>query len=196
MRFRRPATGNFRPSGDSVGLRHTVKLLEILQGKWLGHPLHPAIVHLPVGAWSMVAVLDIVGWSRPANSTLAYLGVYGVAVGLASALAAVPTGAADWAPIKKEKPAWKLGLYHLALNLLAAVVWAANLGLRWQALDTAQPITAAVLVTSVTGALLVLLSGYIGSLMVFDHGVSVARQSKKKWRRIAERAGSHLPEAK
>jgi hypothetical protein len=40
----------------------------------------------------------------------------------------------------------------------------------------------------------VLISGYIGSLMVFDHGVSVGRQSKNKWRAIAERAGSRLPE--
>ena len=23
-----------------------------LQGKWLGHPLHPAMVHLPTGAWT------------------------------------------------------------------------------------------------------------------------------------------------
>ena len=26
-----------------------VKLVDILQGKWLGHPLHPAVVHLPLG---------------------------------------------------------------------------------------------------------------------------------------------------
>lgn len=173
-----------------------VKPLEILQGKWLGHPLHPAIVHLPIGAWLTAAVLDIVQHARPASSTVAHLGMFCVAAGLITALLAVPTGVADWAPIKKERPAWKLGLYHMALNLLAALIWAANLGLRWKALDTAEPVTSAVLVTSIAGALLVLASGYIGSLMVFNHGVSVARQSKKKWRAIAQRAGSRVPDEK
>jgi hypothetical protein len=35
--------------------------------------------------------------------------------GLVTALLAVPPGLADWAEIKKEKPAWKMGLYHMAL---------------------------------------------------------------------------------
>lgn len=173
-----------------------MKPIEILQGKWLGHPLHPAIVHLPIGAWLTALVVDIVARDVPAGHPLAYLSLYCVSVGLVTALLAVPTGVADWTPIKKEKPAWKLGLYHLSLNLLAAIVWAANLGLRWSAIHSDDPITAAILVTSAVGAALVLVSGYIGSLMVFDHGVSIARQSKSKWRRIAEAGGARLPEEK
>lgn len=173
-----------------------MKPIEILQGKWLGHPLHPAVVHVPVGAWIISAILD--GINRHTNDAGpgVHLSLYCVIAGLVTALIAVPTGVAEWASIKKEKPAWKLGLTHMALNLLAAITWAANLGLRWKALPTAEPVTLAVLVTSIIGALLVLISGYIGSLMVFDHGTSVARQSKKKWRRIAQRAGSNLPEEK
>lgn len=173
-----------------------MKPVEILQGKWLGHPLHPAVVHLPVGAWIAAAIIDIVERDASAAKPAVYLALYCVVTGLVTALFAVPTGVAEWSSIKKEKPAWKLGLYHMALNLLAAVIWAANLGLRVNALHTAHPVTVAILSTSIAGALLVLISGYLGSLMVFDHGTSVGRMSKKKWRRRAEQAGAHVPEAK
>lgn len=154
------------------------------------------MVHLPVGTWIAAAVIDLVEHSATDAKPALYVALYCVVAGLVSALLAVPTGVADWSSIKKEKPAWKLGLYHMALNLLAAILWAANLGLRAKALHTDQPVTPAILITSVVGAALVLLSGWIGSLMVFDQGISVARHSKKKWRRIAERAGANLPEAK
>lgn len=171
-----------------------MKPVEFLQGKWLGHPLHPAIVHIPVGAWVMAAVLDVAAHSTT-HETIPLLSLYCVAAGLGFALLAVPTGVAEWASIKKEKPAWKLGLYHMVLNLIAALLWAVNLGLRWQTLGTSEPITRPIWVTSVIAAALVLISGYLGTLMVFDHGTSVARQSKKKWREIARRGGARLPES-
>lgn len=172
-----------------------MKPVEFLQGKWLGHPLHPALAHVPVGAWVTAAVLDVVAHASP-HATLALIGLYCVIAGLVFALMAVPTGVAEWSSIKKEKPAWKLGLYHLALNLIAALLWAVNLGLRWKTLGTAEPVTAAVWATSAIAAVLVLASGYIGTLMAFDHGISVARQSKKKWREIARRGGARLPDPK
>ncbi|HVU36084.1 MAG TPA: DUF2231 domain-containing protein [Opitutaceae bacterium] len=173
-----------------------MKPMDILQGKWLGHPLHPAIVHVPVGTWIMALVLDLVAHGRTVSQTVPDLALACVILGLAGALLAVPAGIADWAPIKKERPAWKLGLYHLVLNLLGALVWAANLGLRWKALATAEPVTTAVLVTSIVGAALIVVGGYLGSLMVFDQGTSVGRQSKKKWRAIAVRGGANVPEPK
>ena len=173
-----------------------MKPIEILQGKWLGHPLHPAIVHIPIGAWLAAAVIDVVNRNDLQPGPSAYLATYGVIAGLVTALLAVPTGVADWSGIKKEKRAWKLGLVHMGLNLVAAIVWAANLGLRWKALDTTDPVTPAILTTSIVGAGLVLASGYIGSLMVFAEGGSVARHSKTKWRKIAASGGANLPEEK
>lgn len=174
----------------------TVKLLDLLQGKWLGHPLHPALVHIPVGAWITAAVIDIIDRKHTTAGPPEHLALYCVIAGLAGALIAVPPGIADWTPIKREKPAWKLGLYHMSLNLLAAIIWAANLGLRWNALHSAEPVTTAVLTTAIVGAVVVIASSYLGCLMVFDQGVSVARQSKKKWRTIAQRGGAKVPESK
>ncbi|ACB73415.1 DUF2231 domain-containing protein [Opitutus terrae] len=169
-----------------------MKLLDILQGKWLGHPLHPAIVHVPIGTWLLACGLDVAYWAGWTGAGPARLAFYAVVAGLLTALIAVPPGIADWVKIKKEKPAWKLGLYHMSLNLLAALVWAVNCGLRLGTDDDL--VTLPVLLTSVIGTVIILISGYLGSLMVFDHGISVAGQSKKKWRKIAAQSGSRLPE--
>lgn len=173
-----------------------MKLLDILQGQWLGHPLHPAIVHVPVGLWPVATLLDLIVYFGPGGELLARLAFYAVVVGLLAALLAVPTGVADWAPIKKEKPAWKLGLYHLLLNLVAALFWAINAGLRLDALKGPAPVTLPILLTSLAGTFLVLVGGYLGSRMVFAYGVSVARQSKEKWRAIAIEGGAKVPEEK
>lgn len=139
----------------------------------------------------MACGLDIAvcaGFMAPGVQRLA---LYCVGVGLIGAVLAVPTGLADWSSIKRGKPAWKLGLIHLGLNALATVIWALNFWWRFRAADAT--ITPPLLVTSVIGTALVFAGGYIGSLMVFDHGVSVARLSKKKWRAIAVRGGANVP---
>ena len=107
-----------------------MKLLEFFQGKWLGHPLHSAVVHIPVGAWTVACAFDIavtLGWRNP---VVPHLAGYCVAFGLLGALAAIPAGFADWIPIKPEKRAKKLGWYHMLLNAVAAVTWIANLVFR------------------------------------------------------------------
>jgi uncharacterized membrane protein len=170
-----------------------VKLVEFLQGKWLGHPLHPAIVHVPIGAWITACALDLVACVGATNTSTAKVALWCVGAGLVTALLAVGPGVADWSSIKKGKPAWKIGLWHMALNIVAALVWAGNFGLRWTHRGDVG-VTSAVLVTSLIGTALVFVSGWLGSLMVFDQGIGVARMSKKKWRAIAIRGGARVPE--
>ena len=170
-----------------------MKLSEFLQGKWLGHPLHSAIVHVPVGSWIAACLLDIAHQADWLGQEAGVLALVCVGVGLLGALLAVAPGIADWSQIKKEKPAWKLGLYHMLLNIVAVIVWGINFA---QRLNTETFFNSAILLTSVIGAALVFFSGYLGSLMVFDQGTAVARESKKEWRQIAQRGGSRVPEEK
>jgi hypothetical protein len=41
--------------------------------------------------------------------------------------------------------------------------------------------------------LLLIASGYLGGRMIYAYGISVARLSKDKWRKIAERGGAAVP---
>src|SRR4051794_15445664 len=36
-------------------------LADILHGTWLGHPLHPVLTDIPIGAWTVALVLDALG---------------------------------------------------------------------------------------------------------------------------------------
>lgn len=170
-----------------------MKPIEILQGKWLGHPVHPAVVHLPLALWIGAALLDVLVLLDIQAVTLSRLAFYAVLLGLLGALVAIPTGIADWVPIKPGKPAKRLGRAHLVLNLVATGLFTANFLLRLGALDEARPVTVPIAATSLLGAAVIGFSGYLGSLLAFEHGISVARLSKGRWREEAIRGGSNVP---
>ena len=118
---------------------------------------------------------------------------YAIIFGLVASLLALPTGLLDWSGIKKEKPAWKIGLYHMVLNLVVALLFAVNLGFRWQTFRDATQVAGTPLLLSVVGTALLIGSAYLGGMMVYQYGISVARMSKKKWRKIAAAGGANLP---
>src|SRR6185437_5635883 len=84
-----------RPLGDLVHrfvrwLFHKVPPIHnFLNGTWLGHPLHALLTDVPVGAFTIVVVLDVVDQRYAADIAL----VIGVLAMLAAALA----GFADYA---------------------------------------------------------------------------------------------------
>ncbi|PRX99830.1 DUF2231 domain-containing protein [Allonocardiopsis opalescens] len=65
-----------------------VRVAEVLRGSWLGHPAHPLLVQLPIGAWLSAAVLDMVPGGQDAARRL-------VGVGLLAAPAAAAAGLAE-----------------------------------------------------------------------------------------------------
>jgi uncharacterized membrane protein len=166
-------------------------LQNFLKGKWLGHPLHPILVHVPMAMWPSALIFDVL--SQWKGNVMVRLSFYAIVFGLIASLLAVPTGLVDWSGIKKEKPAWKIGLYHMVLNLIVAVLFAVNLGLRWQTFHDATVVAGTPLLLSVIGTAVLICSAYLGGLMVYDYGISVARLSKKKWRKIAHAGGANLP---
>jgi uncharacterized membrane protein len=73
------------------------------------------------------------------------------------------------------------------------VLFAINLGLRAQTFREATKVAGTPLLLSVVGTALLVGSAYLGGLMVYEYGISVARMSKKKWREIAEAGGANVP---
>src|SRR2546429_5163192 len=76
-----------KPLAGAVGRAVRPRVVRnLLSGADLGHPLHPMLTDLPIGAWVMSALLDAVG--GPAAEGAADLLV------TAGVVAAVPTAAA------------------------------------------------------------------------------------------------------
>jgi nitrite reductase/ring-hydroxylating ferredoxin subunit len=83
---------------------------DLLHGTWLGHPLHPVLVHVPVGTWLSAGVLDVVPPLRPAATVL-------IGTGVAAAVPASLAGAVDWS--EQEVGVRRLGALHAAANTAA-----------------------------------------------------------------------------
>ncbi len=167
-------------------------MIDFLQGKWLKHPLHPALVHIPTALWPMAWVSDLLSQFQ-SNNAFVQLSFYAGLLGLLVALPAIPTGFADWTDIRREKPAWSLGLFHMVLNVIVSILWAINLGLRAGSFQDDVSVPLGLVGLSSLATALLLVSGYLGGRMIYAYGINVARLSKEKWRKIAEEGGAAVP---
>jgi uncharacterized membrane protein len=174
--------------------RSAAAMTDFLQGKWLKHPRHPILVHVPTALWPAALGFDLLSRFGVGGNAMVRTSFYAILLGLVAAVAAMPPGIADWSGIKRGRPAWAIGLVHMVLNVAVTILWAVNLILRWDGLDGAHAVGTGPLVLSVVGMAVLLVAGYLGGRMVYDYGISVARLSKEEWRRVAEAGGARLPE--
>ena len=141
----------------------------LLSGTWLGHPLHPAITDIPIGAWSIAALFDIIWLVSPTTNEWAARGAeVAVLIGILGALGAAVTGMADWSDTYGAERT--VGLYHAALNTLAVVLYVVSFVLRLT-VPTGESIAAAIL--GFIGVVSVLIAAYLGGDMVFGKATGV-----------------------
>lgn len=95
-----------------------------LHGTWLGHPLHPALTDVPIGAWTTALALDGLGMITGSDELAAGADA-AVALGLAGALGSALAGVADWQAT--DGRARRIGLIHGLLNLGVTATYAASL---------------------------------------------------------------------
>ena len=167
-------------------------ITDLLKGKWLGHPLHPILVHVPMAVWPSALLFDLLSRTGTGGNAMVRTSFFAIGFGLAVALLAVPTGIVDWWGIKREKPAWKIGLWHMLLNVVLLILFTINFTLRCGNYRTAGSVSDASLMLSIIGTLVLFVSAYLGGRMVYAYGINVARLSKGKWRKIAKSAGANV----
>lgn len=144
----------FGPDGPA-----TVK--DALYGTWLGHPLHPAIITLPIGFWTTSAVLDVTGMHRDADLSLK--------LGTVSALGVAVTGYAQWHDLQNLEAPRRLGTLHAMLNIAATALY----GTSWLLRNKGERGTAVAL--SSTGLGIVMFSGLLGGDLAYKLGIGVSR---------------------
>ncbi len=99
------------------------KVKNFLHGVWLGHPLHPVLTDIPLGAWTATLVLDILEASGDRRCASGADGA--LKVGLAGAVAAAVAGLTDWQAT--DGPARRVGVVHGLLNLAGAGLYTGSL---------------------------------------------------------------------
>lgn len=122
-------SGLDKPAG---AVRRTVRktlrfrgLRDTLHGVWLGHPLHPALVQLPIGAFASSSILDVatIGGTGHARDSLRYSALLS-GVGIGASLPAALAGLADFAYSRNE--AQRTGLFHASANTAALGCYGAS----------------------------------------------------------------------
>ena len=101
-------------------------LKDLLHGKPLGHPLHPAVTDIPIGAWTLVTLFDALELAGRDEFTAA--ADLSIVVGLAGAAAAVATGLAEWSDTIGEPK--RLGAAHAVLNSAGVLLYGTSLAFR------------------------------------------------------------------
>ena len=97
-----------------------------LHGTWLGHPLHPLLTDIPLGAYTTTVVMDVM--ELCGKKDLKSGADTSLAIGLAGAAGAAVSGTADWTGTSGQNR--RIGLMHATLNIGATLLNTASLILR------------------------------------------------------------------
>jgi nitrite reductase/ring-hydroxylating ferredoxin subunit/uncharacterized membrane protein len=155
------------------GVRNTV---DVLHGTWLGHPLHPVLTEITIGAWVIGGAFDAagaLGRSRIARRTGDRL----AAIGTATAIPTAISGLADFSTF----PQWaaKPASLHATLNLVNIGLYAASLRERRRG-NRARGLALSWLALGLTAA-----SAWLGGMLVYKHKVGVDHSERftgpKEW---------------
>jgi uncharacterized membrane protein len=153
-----------------------------------GHPLHPALVALPIGAWISSLVFDIGSRVVDDGGFLVQGSRWLIAIGVLGALVAAVFGFLDLLAIPRQTRAFGTALLHMSLNLAVTVAYAVNFLIR-DPDDTAVPW--APLVLSLVSLLALSASGWLGGKLAYHYGVRVADEATQaEGYRAAARAGT------
>jgi nitrite reductase/ring-hydroxylating ferredoxin subunit/uncharacterized membrane protein len=150
--LQRAVAGTFDSAGPAGrGIRN------FLHGVWLGHPLHPALTSVPLGAWTAAVILDAADEQSAADLA--------VCIGLTGAAGSAITGLTDWQAT--DGSARRVGLVHGLLNVTATTLFALSYASRKRRDRSTGRTLAAV------GYAVGMVAAYFGGHLVFRKKVGV-----------------------
>ena len=140
-----------------------------MAARFLGHPIHQALIAFPLGLLGGAVLFDIVAIviSSPGLLQASY---YMIAAGVISGLVAAPFGLVDWLGIPSGTRAKFIGAVHGLGNVVVLVLFAASWLLRRP--DAVGP-SGSALGFSGAGLLLALVTGWLGGELDDRLGVGV-----------------------
>lgn len=146
-----------------------MKIKSALNGTPFRHRIHPALIVIPLGAWTTALLFDILdGMSSGKDRTAYRKGAdTAIAFGIVGALPAAKTGIADWVDLYGHRR--RVGMAHAVLNVTALACYGASLALRMANGDR----RGAARALSGVGYGLVSLGGALGGELVYTLGVNV-----------------------
>jgi uncharacterized membrane protein len=138
----------------------------------LGHSPHPAIVALPIGAWSVSNACDALALAT-GNERYDDAARVSMAIGLIGAAGAVVTGLRDYSDIPKERPSHDVATTHALGNAIVGTLFAASYILRVRDHGEGRRPTLLARTLALAGGALSLYTAWLGGVLVEEYGESV-----------------------
>lgn len=145
-----------------------------------GHPFHPILVTVPIGAWVASLVFDIA--SRASDDPEAFTrGSYWlIGIGVLGALAAAVFGFLDLVTIPRGTPAFRTALTHMGLNLAVVVAFVVSFVLRSGTVDEGEQVGIGFIALSVVALAALGASGWLGGKLTYRYGVRVVDEQTQR----------------
>jgi uncharacterized membrane protein len=147
-------------------------LKELLEGRLLGHPLHPMLVHFPAALFPTSLLFDLFSLGSGLGPFVK-MAFYTMAVGMVAAIIAAVTGAVDYfTKLVPGTPAFRVGTLHALLNVGILLLYGFNLGLRVGALEAPRTPVGPLLLSAV-GVAVLTVGNYLGGRLIYHFGVGL-----------------------
>ena len=159
------------PMGDK--LRQAKRPVSMLAGPY-GHPLHPVLVTIPIGAWVASCGFDIASRVADEAHVFAKGAFWLIALGVLAALLAALVGFLDLFAIPTGTTAFRTGLLHMTLNLVVVTLFTVSWVVRRGDIDAPTETSGGLIALSAVALALLGGAGWLGGKLTFRYGVRVA----------------------
>ena len=163
---------------------------DLLNGRWLGHPLHAVLTDAPIGILFLVIVFDVLHLPEAA--------AWSLGIGILTMLAAALAGAADYADT--DGKARERATLHSTLMVVALLAYIVSLVLRLGPTGAVE--STGGFVVSIIAFLVLSAGAYVGGDVVYVLGNMVSRHAFRgagtKWIALepAEVENGQIPEGR
>src|SRR3954471_744200 len=154
-------------------MRQAKRPVTLLAGPY-GHPLHPAVVAVPIGCWIASLVFDVGSRLVDDGSFLVRGSRWLIALGVLGALAAAMLGFLDFFAIPPGTRAFRTATVHMSLNLAVTTSYTISYLLRHGATPR---VSWGLIALSLVNLAALTMSGYLGGKLAYRYGVRVADET-------------------
>lgn len=144
--------------------------------RFLGHPPHPILIHVPLGILSIALVFDIVGtWRGTAFWWSAAFWI--IVVGLIAAIPTVATGLTDLAAFVQGGRPDRIAAFHMIFMLSALSIFVLSLVFREGPESNDPTARYWAIGLDLAGSVLLAVGGWFGGELVYGHATGVRKTS-------------------
>jgi uncharacterized membrane protein len=143
----------------------------ILAGPY-GHPFHPILITIPIGAWTAALIFDLAAMFTGDTEVFERGALWLTGIGIVGALLAAIFGFLDYLQLASGTPARRTATIHMALNLAVTALFVVAFFVR--SASGYDDVSVAGFILTLVGLALLGVSGNLGGKLAYHYGVRVA----------------------